>query len=125
MTCSQITLPTLEALYRLGTNIYDEIEKFHPDVVIGLAHSGWMPVVVAQALWAETKETAFPPSARTNIGLEKKKIYDERYGKSAPAFCCGECSEGPGRKGHYLAWVSEQSAWLKTLRQQIIQVNID
>ncbi len=47
-----ITLPTLEALYRLGTEICEEIEKFHPDVVLGLAHSGWMPVVVAQALWA-------------------------------------------------------------------------
>jgi hypothetical protein len=122
MTYSQIILPTLEALYRLGTNISDEIEKFHPDVVIGLAHSGWMPVVVAQALWAETKETPFPPSARTNIGLEKKEIYDARYGTSPPAFCCGECCDGTERKSHYLAWVSEQSAWLKTLRQQIKKV---
>jgi hypothetical protein len=93
MTYPRIILPTLEALYRLGTNICDEIEKFHPDVVLGLAHSGWMPVVIAQALWAETKETPFPLSTRTNIGLEKKEIYDEQYGKSTPAFCCGECCE--------------------------------
>lgn len=119
MTYPQIILPTLEALYRLGANICIEIEKFQPDVVLGLAHSGWMPVVVAQALWAETEETPFPPSTRTNIGLEKKEIYDERYGKSTPAFCCGECCDGPGRKSHYLAWVSEQNAWLKTLRQQL------
>lgn len=122
MPYPQIILPTLEALYRLGINICDEIEKFHPDVVLGLAHSGWMPVVVAQALWGEIHETPFPPSARTNVGLEKKEIYDERYGKSPPAFCCGECCDGPGRKGHYLAWVAEQSAWLRTLQQQIKQV---
>ncbi len=119
MTYPQIMLPTLEALYRLGADICTEIEKFHPDVVLGLAHSGWMPVVVAQALWAEAKETPFPPSTRTNIGLEKKEIYDKRYGTSIPAFCCGECCDGPGRKSHYLAWVSEQRAWLNSLQRQI------
>ena len=122
MSYPQVILPTLEALYRLGTEVCDEIEKFHPDVVIGLAHSGWMPVVVAQALWQEINDTPFPPSTRTNVGLEKKEIYDRRYGKSSPAFCCGECCDGPGRKSHYLAWVAEQTAWLNTLRQQIGKV---
>jgi hypothetical protein len=119
VTYPPVILPTLEALYQLGANICAEIENFHPNVVLGLAHSGWMPIVVAQAMWAETKEAPFPPSTRTNIGLEKKEIYDARYGKSPPAFCCGECCDGPGRKSHYLAWVSEQDAWLKTLRRQI------
>ena len=119
----QVTLSTLEALYRLGKNICCEIEKFHPDVIIGLAHSGWMPVVVAQALWADTRKTSFPASMRTNIGHEKKEIYEARYGKSRPTFCCGECTWGePGRLGHYLAWVAEQSVWQKTLHQQIKQV---
>lgn len=118
-----VILPTLEALYRLGKNICDEIEKFHPDIVIGLAHSGWMPIVVAQVLWADTRKTSFPASMRTNIGQEKHKLYHERYGTSRPAYCCGECSWGePGRLGHYLAWVAEQSAWQKTLRRQIKQV---
>lgn len=122
MTYPQATLPTLEALYRLGIQVCDEIEKFQPDVVIGLVHSGWMPVVVAQALWAETRESPFPPSMRTNIGLEKHELYVARYGKSIPAFCCGECSDEPGRKGHYLAWVAEQCRWLKTLRKQVKEV---
>ena len=60
----------------------------------------------------------FPPSARTNIGLEKKEIYDERFGISPPAFVAGNAAKD-GRKSHYLAWVSEQNAWLKTLRRQI------
>jgi len=99
-----------------------EIEKIQPDVVVGLAHSGWMPVIVAQALWAETRTIPFPPSTRTNIGQEKHEIYHERYGTDSPAFCCGECCDEPGRKSHYLAWAAEQSAWLKTLRKQIKSV---
>jgi len=122
MIYPQVTLPTLEALYRLGINICDEIEKIHPDIIIGLAHSGWMPVVVAQTLWADTRKDPFPLSTRTNIGLEKYEIYVAQYGKSSPAFCCGTCCEGPGRKGHYIAWMAEQSAWLKTLQIQIKEV---
>lgn len=116
----QVTLSTLEALYRLGKNICGEVEKFQPDFVIGLAHSGWMPVVVAQALWAETRSASFPASTRTIIGQEKHEIYHARYGTSRPAFCCGECSWGePGRLGHYLAWAADHTAWRKTLLQQI------
>ena len=115
----QVTWSTLEALYQLGLQVCAEIEKFQPEVVLGLAHSGWMPVVVAQAVWAETRPTPFPPATRTNIGLEKHEIYHARFGKSWPAFCCGECSDEASRKGHYLAWLSEQTVWLKTLRRQI------
>lgn len=115
----QVTLSTLEALYRLGKNICDEVEKFQPDIVIGLAHSGWMPVVVAQTLWAETRSASFPPSMRTNIGQEKYQIYHARYGKSLPAICCAECCWGNEGRGHFLAWVAQQSDWQRTLRKQI------
>lgn len=115
----------LEALYLNGVDICADIEKFQPDLVIGLAHSGWMPVVVAQSLWAQTQKTSFPPSLRTNLGLEKHKIYSAKFGKSVPAFCCGECSWEPGRLGHYLAWVAEQNEWVKTLRAQIEQMHVD
>ena len=116
----QVALSTLEALYRLGKNICDEVEKIQPDVVIGLAHSGWLPVVVAQTLWAETRSASFPPSMRTNIGQEKHEIYHARYGTEPPAYCCGECCDGEtGRLSHYLAWVVDQSAWQKTFCKQI------
>jgi len=115
----QVTLSTLEALYRLGKKICDEIDKFQPDIVIGLAHSGWLPVVVAQTLWAETRTAPFPLSMRTNIGQEKYALYHERYGKSLPALCCGECCWGYEGRGHYLAWVAEQRQWQKMLRKQI------
>ena len=114
-------MTVLEALYLNGVDICAEIEKFQPDLVIGLAHSGWMPVVVAQSLWAQTQKEPFPPSLRTNLGLEKHKIYSAKFGDSSPAFCCGECSWESDRLGHYLAWVAEQNDWVKTLRAQIEQ----
>lgn len=119
MNYPDAALSTLEAIYRHARDICVEIEEYAPDVVIGLAHSGWMPVAVAQALWAETRAKPFPASLRTNIGLEKNKFYVARYGKDFPAFCCGECCSGPGRRGHYVAWVMQQKAWLKTLQKQI------
>lgn len=122
MNYPSTAITILEALYQHGTDICAEIEKFQPDLVIGLAHSGWMPVVVAQELWAQTRKTTSPPSTRTNIGLEKHKIYTARFGNSPPAFCCGTCSWESDRLGHYLAWAAEQTGWLETLRAQIEQV---
>jgi atypical dual specificity phosphatase len=45
-------IPTLEALYQLAIRICAEVERAQPGVVIGLAHSGWMPVALAGELWA-------------------------------------------------------------------------
>ena len=113
-------LPTLEALYQLGCGICAEVEQFQPQVVIGLAHSGWMPVAVAQALWAETRAEGFPPALRSNIGQEKHDIYHARFPGAGPAYCCGECCDGNhNRLGHYLAWIAVQEPWLDTLRAQI------
>lgn len=119
----QVARSALETLYRLAKEACDEIEKFQPDLVIGLAHSGWLPVEVTRALWAETRTAPFPPSTRTNIGQEKHEIYHARYGTDPPAFCCGECNWGDaGRLGHYLAWVTEQRTWKNTLRKQVASV---
>jgi hypothetical protein len=122
MNYPSTALTILEALYQHGINTCLEIEKFQPNVVIGLAHSGWMPVVVAQTLWAHTRQGPFPPAMRTNLGREKHEFYAARFGASIPTFCCWECSGSPDRVGHYLAWVAEQQTWLATLRMQIEQV---
>ena len=122
MNYPSTAMTILEALYQHGTDTCLEIEKFQPDVVIGLAHSGWMPVLIAQTLWMQTRKVPFPPALRTNIGREKHEFYAAKFGKSIPAFCCWECSGSPDRVGHYLAWVAEQDAWLATLRAQIEQV---
>jgi hypothetical protein len=117
-------LPTLEALYRLAQRVCMEVESSQPDIVIGLAHSGWMPVVVAKTLWAETHTTAFPPTVRTNIGQEKHAIYRERFKPPMPAYCCGECCGGSiDRLGHFLAWIADQQPWLDTLQAQIQAVS--
>lgn len=120
MNYPEIGLSTLEALYCLGERVCREIERSRPDIVVGLAHSGWMPVRVAQALWAENHMDLFPPTVRTNIGQEKHAIYQERFKPPMPGYCCIECcGNSPDRLGHYLAWVSEQRAWLEALRAQV------
>ncbi len=112
---------TLEAIYRLAAQVCAEIERFQPDVLVGLAHSGWAPVAAAQTLWAEKYPgRPFPPATRTNIGREKHEIYFNKFGRRAgPAFCCVECCPSSDRLGHYLAWVAAQESWLDTLRAQI------
>lgn len=123
MDYPQNLLQTLEALYDLGQRTCTEVEQFDPVIVVGLAHSGWMPVIVARALWSETHSTAFPPAVRTNIGQEKNDIYKERFKPSMPAYCCGECCDGnTDRIGHYLAWITVQQPWLDTLHIQVQSV---
>lgn len=119
-TYPEILIPTLEALYLLGERICGEVEKTQPDLLIGLAHSGWMPVVVARALWAERHAAPFPPAMRSNIGGEKHIIYRQRFQNAPPAYCCGVCCESsPNRLGHYLAWITAQDAWLAGLKRQV------
>lgn len=116
----QSLYPTLAALYHLGKRVCLEVENFHPDIVIGLAHSGWMPVMVARALWSKTRTGTFPSAVRTNIGQEKHALYKQRFKASMPAYCCGICCDGSSdRIGHYLAWIADQQSWLDALHTQI------
>lgn len=111
--------PMLEAIYDLCLLVCQKIDDFAPDVVLGLAHSGWMPVAVARSVQGAVGLAAFPPAVRTNIGQEKHDVYIKRYGSAFPAFCCGECSDEPLRAGHYLAWLSTRARWLDELREQV------
>ena len=120
MNYPQTLFPTLEALYQLGRRVCSEVENFQPDLVIGLAHSGWMPVTVASTLWSEIHVASFPPTLRTNIGHEKYAIYQERFQPPMPAYCCSECcGNSPDRLGHYLAWIADQRRWQEVLRSQM------
>lgn len=111
--------PTLEALYTLATWVCEEADLFQPDLLLGLAHSGWLPVVVARSLRKASGRSPLPPAVRTNIGREKHEIYKQRYGDQFPAFCCGQCSDEPFRVGHYLAWVAQQQQWRSELQEQV------
>lgn len=53
----------LESLFDLGLAACAAIRDFQPDLVIGLAHSGWVPVPVARALWQTAESQPFPPCA--------------------------------------------------------------
>jgi hypothetical protein len=115
---------TLESIFALAAEVCGSIDHFRPDVLIGLAHSGWMPVEVARALHGAVGLTPFPPAARVNVGSEKHDRYLERFGPSFPAFCCITCSDDPVRIGHYLAWVMGRKRWLADLSQIVEGVGV-
>lgn len=109
----------LEGLYELARQGCEKIDSLQPDLVLGLAHSGWLPVIVTRALHEATSPRLFPPTLRTNIGQEKHAVYIRRYGKEFPAYCCSECSDEPLRTGHYLAFLAKKSQWRKELQAQV------
>jgi hypothetical protein len=111
----------LEPLWHLAQAACKDIEEFQPDLVIALAHSGWLPLRAVLTLWEETHRQPFPPFMLTNIGREK----GERY------FDFTELLDLPMFQGVYaptevivgwLAWLYEQRQMHDTLRQQIAGV---
>jgi hypothetical protein len=122
-------LPVLEELYELAQVVYAEVQAFRPNLVIGLAHSGWAPILAAQACWTAgmqrgalaTVADPFPLALRTNIGQEKHAVYRRLYPQAPPAYCCDECAHDLAR-GHLLAWLAGQEAWQKALKGQIDEV---
>jgi len=58
-------------IYNTAREICNEIISFQPDLIVGVAHSGWMPVQASKKLWSITQKTDFPNAFRINIGHEK------------------------------------------------------
>jgi len=55
-----------------------QVEHFKPDIVLGLAHAGWAPVVATRSVWESLSSRPFPPSLRTNLGREKLLPYRQQ-----------------------------------------------
>lgn len=97
----------------------EQIESYRPDLVIGLAHAGWLPVELAQGLWAQTRSCPFPPAVRTNFGDEKVAIYDNwrlHHDHLRSTFCGGD---GPEDWDHALKWLKNAKEWQAELQAQI------
>lgn len=109
---------SLGALFDLALLAREQIETYQPDLVIGLCHSGQIPLRATQWLWEETRDKPFPPRMLTNIGREKttdfNALYERLYG--GPFI---EWMSDPEEAGYYLAWVSEHTAWQDELRAQV------
>jgi len=58
----------LTAVGQFAHNVAVKVARFQPDLVVGLAHSGWLPVLAAQAVWevqqARRKGIKFGPKRK-------------------------------------------------------------
>lgn len=96
----------------------EQIECYSPDLLIGLAHSGWLPVELAQDLWTQTRKNSLPPLLRTNFGSEKVAIYNRcRYEHDdMGTFYSGD---GPDECEHAMNWIRNALDWQSELSTQI------
>lgn len=110
----------LESLFDLGQAACAAIRDFQPDLVIGLAHSGWMPVVVARALWQTTESQPFPPCLRINLGLEKAGLFRDRR-KAAGVGDYNANYNDAFRIAPLLVWAEDQLGWQAELREMVAE----
>ncbi len=97
----------------------DEIHRFQPDLVIGLMHSGWMPLFAGMELWKRVENGAFPPVVCVNIGTEKLGRFNKTenpYGVTQ--YFVGE-HEGDESIAFFLNWLSEQKDWIDEFQSMI------
>lgn len=110
-----------ESLFDLGQTTCATIRDFHPDLVIGLAHSGWMPVVIARGLWQATASQPFPPCLRINLGLEKAGLFRDRY-KAAGFGDYNALYNDAFQIAPLLVWAEDQLGWQAELREMAAEV---
>ena len=110
----------LESLFDLGQAACATIRDFQPDLVIGLAHSGWVPVPVARALWQSAESQPFPPCVRINLGLEKSGIFrDLRRAAGLGDFTANY--QGAFWVVPLLVWAEDQLGWQAELRDMVAE----
>jgi len=110
----------LESLFDLGQAACDAIRDIQPDLVIGLAHSGWMPVPVARALWQAAESQPFPPYVRINLGLEKSGIYRDLR-RSAGLEDFNAIYQNDFCLAPLLVWAEDQLGWQVELREMVAE----
>lgn len=112
----------LVSLHRLAREACDQILSFEPDLVMVLAHGGGGALWAVQVLWPEITDRPFPPLLVTNLGREKLEAYhtaraDTPFAARMPFV---PNFTGNHETGHFLAWVSRQTAWQDALRCQVL-----
>jgi len=111
----------LESLFDLSQAACPAIRDFQPDLVIGLAHSGWTPVVVARGLWQAAESLPFPPCLRINLGLEKARIFRDRREAAGLGDYNALCDEA-FQVAPLLVWAEDQMGWQAELREMTAEV---
>ena len=110
----------LTAVSQFAHAVAAEVARFQPDLVVGLAHSGWLPVLAAQAVWEVQQARPFPPTLRINFGREKLATYFGLWGDSD----VGNNPLDYGEDiflGHILWWVTKHTGWQTALQEMVAQ----
>jgi hypothetical protein len=122
MTKTQLPTPWQEFtalipyFHQLAHFTVEEIQDFQPDLVLGLAHSGWLPVLATQTVWSCQRDAPFPPTLRINFGREKLKSYQAAWDQHNLLLL----DHSPDvALGHILAWVSRHQSWQTELQQML------
>ena len=103
-------------IYRFARFIVEEILAYQPDLVIGLAHSGWLPMLAAQVVWKTQQDTPFPPTLRLNFGQEKLEPHVALWGQTDHNDAGLDYSPA-AFLAHVLYWAGEQAQWHEELVQ--------
>ena len=106
---------------QFGRVVAAEIDHFQPDLVVGLAHSGWLPVLAAQVVWEVQYKRPFPPTLRINFGREKLADYFDLWGDSDMDIYALDYAPDIFL-AHILWWVSQHTSWQTELRSMAAEV---
>ena len=108
-------------MHEFAQYLVAEILAFQPDLVIGLAHSGWLPVLAAQTVWETQQDTPFPPSLRLNFGQEKLEPHNDLWGQTDHNDAGLDRAPVPFL-AHVLFWAGEQAQWREELVDMVTAV---
>ncbi len=111
-------IPPSLALYTLARVACNQIERCAADLVLVGMPGGQGTLLAAQALWAATRSTPFPPVAAIHLSEQHLVGYVNRphlaSGPPPLGFLFGILEAGP-----FMAWVQGQNAWQNELRTAV------
>lgn len=109
-----------ESFFYYAAQACKEVEHFKPDIVLGLAHAGWAPVVATQSVWELLSPRPFPPALRTNLGREKLMPYRDQRREARQGDFYGTMSSLKD-VADFLNWLDGQTELQEQLAQQIAE----
>ncbi|MFO7682256.1 MAG: hypothetical protein R6X34_19630 [Chloroflexota bacterium] len=108
-------------IHQFAQFVVAEILAYQPDLLIGLAHSGWLPVLAAQVVWETQQDAPFPPTLRLNFGQEKLDPHVTLWGQTDHNELGLDRAPTPFL-AHVLYWAGEQAQWREELVELVTAV---
>lgn len=106
------------AIYTHARFACNQIEKYTADLVLVGFPAGQGTLLAAQALWAVTRATPFPPVAAVHLTENMVGRFDDLPGRKSGSRLV-TIGMGPLEIGRFMAWVHAQTEWLAELRTAV------